>query len=80
MKDDTDDGEVDIVNGVRIGDNVEIEELLDALYAFCELEKKEYFFFYLLFPFFLFFFSLFVTSEGNFKVRSIIIVCHSVIH
>jgi hypothetical protein len=58
LKDDTDGGEVDIVNGVRIDDNEEIEELLDALYAFCELEKKGIFFsiFYFRFSFFSFLF------------------------
>jgi hypothetical protein len=54
--DDNDDEEVDVVTGGKIGVN-EIKELLNALYASCELEKKGDFLFHRLFPLY-FFFSL----------------------
>jgi hypothetical protein len=77
LKDDNDGDEVDIVTGEKVGVNREIEELLDALYACCELEKKRTIFLSIVyFRFFSFSFSALVTSKDNCKVKNIIIFCH----
>jgi len=66
--DDNDDEEVDVATEGKIGVN-EIKELLNALYASCELEKKGDFLFHRLFP--LYFFFLLSIIKKNF-----IIFCH----
>jgi hypothetical protein len=80
LKDDNDGDEVDIVTGEKVGVNREIEELSDALYACCELEKKEQFFYLsfisVFFPFLFLLLSLVKTIAKSKTSLSFVILTH----